>query len=123
MEGDRGPSPKAGPRVAILAEGRFARATAKTAIGALRYAPYPVVAVIDSTRAGTDAWQHIGGRPSEDPALPVVASVAEAVERGAEVILIGTASAGGRIADADRPFLADARPRGLAVWNGLPERG
>ena len=108
--------------MAILAEGRFARATAKTAIGVLRYAPYPVVAVIDSTRAGTDAWQHIGGRPGEDPALPVVASVAEAVERGAEVILIGTASAGGRIADADRPFLADALRRGLAVWNGLHER-
>ena len=108
--------------MAILAEGRFARATAKTAIGVLRYAPYPVVAVIDSTRAGTDAWQHIGGRPSEDPALPVVASVAEAVERGAEVIPLGTASAGGRIAAADRPFLADALRRGLAVWNGLHER-
>ncbi|MGH2378685.1 MAG: DUF1611 domain-containing protein [Candidatus Limnocylindria bacterium] len=120
----------AGPRVAVLAEGRFARATAKTAIGVLRYAPYPVVAVIDSTRAGTDAWEHLAPRgPATgshervggDP-LPVVATVGDAVEGGAEVVLIGTASAGGRIADADRPFLADALRRGLAVWNGLHER-
>ena len=33
--------------IAILAEGQFASRTAKTAIGVLRYAPYPVVAVVD----------------------------------------------------------------------------
>lgn len=108
-----------GPRVAILAEGQFTRAGAKTAIGVLRYAPYPVVAVIDSTRAGSDAWEHVGG--SGVP-VPVVASVGEAAERRAEVILIGTASAGGRIDDRYRPFLADALRRGLEVWNGLHER-
>ena len=108
-----------GPRVAILAEGQFTQGSAKTAIGVLRYAPYPVVAVIDSTRAGSDVWEHIGG--SGDP-VPVVASVAEAAERRAEVILIGTASAGGRIDDRYRPFIADALRRGLEVWNGLHER-
>ncbi|MBU6422698.1 MAG: hypothetical protein KGQ88_01535, partial [Chloroflexi bacterium] len=44
-----------GPRVALLAIGLFTPATAKTAIGVLRYARYPVVAVIDPDRAGTDA--------------------------------------------------------------------
>src|SRR3989337_2146903 len=86
MEGDRGPSPKAGPRVAILAEGRFARATAKTAIGVLRYAPYPVVAVIDSTRAGTDAWQHIGGRPRREPRPPRGPPQAAAARRTAQTV-------------------------------------
>ena len=108
-----------GPRVAILAEGQFTRGSAKTAIGVMRYAPYPVVAVIDSTRAGSDAWEHVGG--VGDP-IPVVASVADAAERRAEVILIGTASAGGRIDDRYRPFLADALRRGLEIWNGLHER-
>jgi len=125
-------SGKSGPRVAILAEGLFARATAKTAIGVLRYAPYPVVAVIDSTRAGTNAWEHIGGRPADAPsssqslvggdAVPVVATVGEAIDHGADVILIGTAAAGGRIADAYRPLLAEALRRGIEVWNGLHER-
>ncbi len=105
-------------KVAILAAGLFTRATAKTAIGVLRYAPYSVVAVIDPDRAGTDAAAHVG----VGAGVPVVASVAEAVARGADTILIGTAAAGGRIADAYRPFLADALRRGLEVWNGLHER-
>ena len=105
-------------KVAILAEGQLAPATAKTAIGVLRYAPYPVVAVIDSSRAGTDAARHIGVGAK----VPVVATVDDAIALGAEVLLIGTAAAGGRIADADRPFLARPLERGVAVWNGLHER-
>jgi uncharacterized NAD-dependent epimerase/dehydratase family protein len=106
------------PRVAILAEGLFARATAKTAIGVLRYASYEVVAIVDSTRAGGDAADHVGvGRD-----VPIVATVDEAIARGADVLLIGTAAAGGRIPDAYRPFLSRALERGLSVWNGLHER-
>jgi len=113
----RGPGGRA-PRVAILAEGQFARATAKTAIGVLRYAPFEVVAVVDSTRAGTDAAECVGvGR-----GVPVVADVPTALARGATVLLIGTAAAGGRIPDEYRPALAAALERGVAVWNGLHER-
>lgn len=106
------------PRVAILAEGLFARETAKTAIGALRYAPYPIVCVIDSTRAPSDAATHVG----TGAGVPVVATLAEALALGPAVLLIGTASAGGRIPDAYRPILAAALEHGLEVWNGLHER-
>jgi uncharacterized NAD-dependent epimerase/dehydratase family protein len=113
-----GPRGSDGPRVAILAEGLFTRATAKTAIGVLRYASYPIVAVVDSTRAGTDAAEHVGvGR-----GVPVVATVDEAISRGADVLLIGTAAAGGRIPDEYRPLLARALEHGMWVWNGLHER-
>lgn len=105
-------------KVAILAEGQFTRATAKTAIGVLRYAPFPVVAVIDSTRAGKDAAECVG--VGED--VPVVATVEAALARGATVLLIGTAAAGGRIPDSYRPVLAEALGRGIEVWNGLHER-
>jgi uncharacterized NAD-dependent epimerase/dehydratase family protein len=106
------------PRVAILAEGLFTRTTAKTAIGVLRYARYQVVAVVDSTRAGTDAADHVGvGR-----GVPVVATVDDAIARGADVLLIGTAAPGGRIPDEYRPSLSRALERGLSVWNGLHER-
>lgn len=111
------PSP-AKRRIAILAEGQFAPATAKTAIGVLRYAPDTIVAVVDSTRAGTDAAQHVG----VGKGVPVVATVDEAMTLGAEALLIGTAAAGGRIADIYRPHLARALERGLTVWNGLHER-
>ncbi|TMC01203.1 MAG: DUF1611 domain-containing protein, partial [Chloroflexi bacterium] len=106
------------PRVAILAEGLFSRTTAKTAIGVLRYARYQIVAIVDSTKAGTDAADHVGvGR-----GVPVVATVDDAIARGADVLLIGTAAAGGRIPDTYRPFLSRALERGVAVWNGLHER-
>lgn len=106
------------PTVAILAVGQLTRATAKTAVGVLRYAPYPVVAVIDPDRAGTDASTHVG----VGTGVPVVATVDDAVARGADTVLVGTAAAGGRIPDGYRPFLAQALRRGLAVWNGLHER-
>ena len=104
-------------KVAILAEGQFARATAKTAIGVLRYAPFEVVAVVDSTRAGKDAVEYVG----VGAGVPVVASVEDAFARGATVLLIGTAAAGGRIPDGYRPALARALERGIEVWNGLHE--
>jgi len=108
----------ADPRVAILAEGLFAPRTAKTAIGALRYAPYPIVAVIDSTRAGADAGSVVG----VGSGVPVVATAAEATARGATVLLIGTASAGGRIPASYRPILREWLSAGGEVWNGLHER-
>lgn len=105
-------------KLAILAEGQFAPKTAKTAIGVLRYAPFAVVAVIDSTRAGTDAADHV----PVGKGVPVVASVDEAIALGAQALLIGTAAPGGRIAAADRPHLSRALAKGLQVWNGLHER-
>src|SRR5207237_6399592 len=106
-------------KVAILAEGQFAPATAKTAIGVLRYAPFQVVAVVDSTRAGRDAAECVG--VGKD--VPVVASVEDALARGATVLLIGTAAAGGRIPDGYRSGLALALERGVDAWNGLSGRG
>lgn len=105
-------------KLAILAEGQFAPATAKTAIGVLRYAPYPVVAVVDSTKAGSEAFWHVG----VGKGVPIVGTVDDAIALGAEALLVGTASAGGRIADSYRPHLARALERGMTVWNGLHER-
>jgi uncharacterized NAD-dependent epimerase/dehydratase family protein len=105
-------------KVAILAEGQFALATAKTAIGVLRYAPFEVVAVIDSTRAGKDAAECVG----VGAGVPVVASVEDALARGATVLLIGTAAAGGRIPDGYKTALSRALQGGVEVWNGLHER-
>ena len=105
-------------KLAILAEGLFAPRTAKTAIGVLRYAPYEVVAIVDSVTAGKDAFAVVGiGK-----GVPIVSTVDEARRLGAEALLIGTAAAGGRIADAYRPHLARALESGLDVWNGLHER-
>jgi uncharacterized NAD-dependent epimerase/dehydratase family protein len=111
-------TPVAEPSVAILAEGLFGSRTAKTAIGALRYAPYPIVAVIDSTQAGADAASVVGAGSG----VPIVATAAEARARGATVLLLGTASAGGRIPAGYRPILREWLSAGGEVWSGLHER-
>jgi uncharacterized NAD-dependent epimerase/dehydratase family protein len=62
-------------RYAILAEGAFDE-EAKTATGVLRYAESPTVAVIDSTRTGTVAADHVPGLEGD---VPVVGTLAEAL--------------------------------------------
>src|SRR3989442_15275924 len=105
-------------KVAILAEGQFAPGTAKTAIGILRYAPFRVVAEVDSARAGRDAAGGVG----VGAGVPVVASVEEAMALVAGGLAIGTASAGGRVPASYRPALPRRLGRGRACWNALPER-
>jgi D-glutamate N-acetyltransferase len=103
-------------RYALLCEGGFAEHDAKTAVGVLRYAPDPTVAVIDSTRAGTRAGEHVPGLRAD---VPVVATLDEAVGLGATVLLIGIAPAGGKLPDAWRRTLLDAMAAGLDVESGL----
>jgi uncharacterized NAD-dependent epimerase/dehydratase family protein len=103
-------------RYAILAEGGFAEHEAKTATGVLRYASSETVAIIDSTRAGTLARDHIPGLTSE---VPVVASLEEALAHGPTTLLIGIAPAGGHLPAAWLPTLTEALARGLDVESGL----
>ena len=103
-------------RLAILAEGEFGYHHAKTAMGVLRYGRDPVVAVIDSARAGRNVAEWGPGRD-----VPIVASLADALampERPT-ALLIGIAPTGGRLPDAWRAVLLDAIGRGLEIHSGL----
>ncbi len=62
-------------RYVILAEGQFGEPGSKTAMGVIKYGSDPVVAVLDSTRAGRNVSEWLG----EDNAAPVVATLAEAL--------------------------------------------
>ena len=76
----------------------------------MRYRPEDVVAILDSTRAGT-----------EQNGFPVVASVADALRYGPTVALVGVATAGGRFPPAWRALLTDSIDAGLDLENGLHE--
>lgn len=105
-------------RIAILAEGAFERANAKTAIGLLRYRRHDVVCVIDSTRAGRDAADCVG----EGRGVAVVASLADARRLGATTLAIGIAVAGGDVPREWYPLFEEALRAGLTVVNGLHTR-
>jgi len=102
--------------IAILAEGGFSEHDAKTATGVLRYGADPVVAVIDSTRAGSRVRDHIPGLDSD---VPVVAGVDQALALGPTVLLIGIAPAGGKLPDAWRAAIMRSIEAGLDVESGL----
>jgi uncharacterized NAD-dependent epimerase/dehydratase family protein len=103
-------------RLAILAEGEFGYHHAKTAMGVLRYGRDPVVAVLDSTRAGRSVAEWLPGRH-----VPIVASLAEALAMPdpPTALLIGIAPTGGRLPDSWRATLLEAIGAGLEVHSGL----
>jgi uncharacterized NAD-dependent epimerase/dehydratase family protein len=103
-------------RLAIFAEGLFAAHNGKTAHGVIRYGTRDVVAVIDSTQAGRTAAEVV---PFSLRPVPIVATLAEAVERGATALLIGVAPTGGKLDPAWRATLLEAIAAGLHVEAGL----
>jgi uncharacterized NAD-dependent epimerase/dehydratase family protein len=103
-------------RLAILAEGLFADFHAKTAHGVIRYGRREVVAVVDSQHAGRTADEVV---PFCLRPVPIVASVAQAIGRGASCLLIGVAPTGGKLDPAWRAMLLEAIDAGLDVEAGL----
>jgi uncharacterized NAD-dependent epimerase/dehydratase family protein len=98
-------------RILILGEG-FSHDPhyGKTMRGIIRYGPDPVVAILDSRRAGLD---HEG--------IPIVATVADALAYGPTVAVVGVATQGGRFPPAWRELLESCIACGLDVESGLHE--
>jgi uncharacterized NAD-dependent epimerase/dehydratase family protein len=103
-------------RLAIFAEGLFAKHTGKTAHGVIRYGTRDVVAVIDSAETGRTANEV---EPFCLHPTPIVATLAEAIERGADSLLIGVAPPGGKLDPSWRPVLLEAVKAGLSLEAGL----
>ena len=104
----RGQQPE---RLLILAEGFSADPHyGKTARGVLAYGERPVVALLDSARAG-----------ETQNGIPVVASVNDALCFNPTTALVGVATQGGRFPPAWRELLKTAISKGLHVENGLHE--
>lgn len=107
----------------VYCEGAFGTPNGKTAHGLVRRTTrYRVEAVVDSRHAGRDAREVLDGRAT---GLPVVASLAEALERAEregrrlEYFVVGLAPDGGRLAPADREAVLRAVEAGLHVDCGL----
>jgi uncharacterized NAD-dependent epimerase/dehydratase family protein len=98
-------------RLVILAEGFSGDPHyGKTARGVLAYGERPVVAMVDSTRAG-----------EVQSGVPIVASVNDALSFGPTTALVGVATQGGRFPPAWRELLRTAIAKGLHLENGLHE--
>jgi len=101
----------AGRRILILGEGFSHDAHyGKTMRGIVRYGPDPVVAIVDSKRAGE---AHEG--------IPIVATVEHALPFEPTVAIVGVATQGGRFPPAWRELLKSCIAKGLDVESGLHE--
>jgi uncharacterized NAD-dependent epimerase/dehydratase family protein len=114
---------KAAPdrRLVILAEGHFGPHDGKTAMGVIRYGPDPVVAVIDSSKAGGNVRDLMGPGARFD--IPIVAGLDDVLaappDRRPTALLIGIAPTGGRLPEAWRVAILAAIDAGLDVLSGL----
>jgi uncharacterized NAD-dependent epimerase/dehydratase family protein len=99
-----------------MAHDRFGPFLSKTAVAVIRYGRDRVVAAVDRSRAPADASEFIG--PSGE-GIPVVASVADALEHGPEVLYFGYAPEGGGLPDFDRQEVKEALSAGVDVVSGL----
>lgn len=102
-------------KIALYAEATLGLLNAKMTEGIVRYGKNPVVAVIDSRAAGRSAGDFFG--VGHD--IPVVGTLDDAVARGAEVLVLGTAPSGGRLPPDWVEMLRSALDRGLDIINGL----
>lgn len=96
-------------------EGHLEADAGKMGFGILRYSPNPIACVIDSEKAGYDV-QAVTGIPRS---APVVSTVQEAIQKGAEVLVLGIAPAGGLIPESWYATIDEAVGNGLSVVNGL----
>jgi uncharacterized NAD-dependent epimerase/dehydratase family protein len=102
---------ESGKRYLVLAEDKSGdEHYGKTMRGIVHYGPYPVVAILDSTRAG-ESYEGI----------PIVAAAAEAAPLSPTTAAVGVATQGGRFPPAWRELLKDSIRAGLDLESGLHE--
>ncbi len=105
-------------KLAIYMEGELVGDFAKMCYGILRYSPNPVVAIIDSKYAGQDVKDVVQSPRS----APIVSSVSQALELGADVFVLGVATVGGHVPAEWYPAINEAVAKGMCVLNGLHDR-
>jgi uncharacterized NAD-dependent epimerase/dehydratase family protein len=102
-------------KIGIYMEGALESDAGKMGFGVLRYSTNVIACVIDSLHAGKTVAQAIG-LPNE---VPIAANVQEAIDLGADTLILGIAPSGGLIPEAWYPDLDAAWDGGLSLVNGL----
>ncbi|WP_017652502.1 DUF1611 domain-containing protein [Fortiea contorta] len=102
-------------RIAILLHEGTCGSQGKTGLALLRYSEAQIVAVIDHESAGKSLTELTGIQRD----VPIVESVAAALEYKPEVLVIGIAPKGGAVPDNYWHEIKDALDAGMSLVNGL----
>ena len=102
-------------KIAIYMEDNLGYDGGKMGYGVMRFIQNPIVAIVDSNHAGKVVSQACN-QPFD---YPVVGTVDEAAESGAEVLVLGIAPTGGRFPQEWSVPIQRALVLGLSIINGL----
>lgn len=106
----------------VYCEKQFGLADGKTAAGLVRHSEiYSIVGVIDSSLAGKDAGEELGGKKSY---IPIFANLDEALSKLPEVpscYIYGKAPLDAYISTEERFLILEAMQKGMDIINGLHE--
>jgi len=101
--------------LAIYMQDALASDYGKMGLGILRYSKNSIACVIDSNFIGQDIYKVTGIKSK----APIVASIEEANNLGANVLILGTAPSGGRIPDSWHSPVEKAIAYKMSIVNGL----
>lgn len=106
----------------VYCEGEFGQIDGKVANGLVRRSDkYTIRGIIDSTRAGLDAGEHLDGTKN---GIPVFASTDEALgalESVPRYFIYGIAPLASYLNTSERAVILDAISKRMDIVNGLPE--
>jgi len=102
-------------RLVLLMHDAVGTASGKMGYGLLRYGASPVVAVVDRSKVG-QRLSDLTGIASD---VPIVASIADALPLGPDVVVPAIAPSGGVMPTDWRPEIVYALSAGLSLVNGL----
>jgi len=102
-------------KVVIFMEGFLHSDYGKMGLGAARYLQNPIVGIIDSDHQGSN----INQEHPIDRYIPIYANLDQVIDQGAEVLLLGIATSGGKIPNHWFPIIEKALQAGLCLINGL----
>ena len=116
--GQSGSMLKAHHKLALFMEGALGLSEGKMGYGLLRYSHNEIIAVIDSAHAGLNQKAITGINRD----VLVVATIEEALARGANTLVLSIAPSGGRIPEDWLAKIDQAHDLGMNLVNGLHDR-
>ena len=102
-------------KVALYMEGFIHSDYGKMGLGVVRYLQNPIVGIIDSQHAGSN----INKEHPIKRDIPIFEKLDQVIDQGAEVLLLGIATSGGKIPNTWLPLVEEALGQGLSIINGL----
>lgn len=104
----------------VYCENQFGRADGKTATGLVRHSDiYTIVGVIDSSFAGRDAGEVLGGKPNGIPIFADLDHALRELPKTPDCYIYGKAPLEARISPAERLLILEAMEAGMDIVNGL----